>query len=67
MKKLTDWIVVKYDVQPAIQLCTRCGTHDNFPFNQPIGYVSDVLKAFIKAHRNCKEKNNDSFTTTKKN
>ena len=57
-----SWIVVKYDVKPVIFLCRRCGTSDDMPQNQPLQYVLDVMAAFTKAHRRCKERNDGKTT-----
>lgn len=50
----TEWIVVNYKIQPAVQECQRCGQTAPFPFNCSLNYVTDCLKLFIKHHRNCK-------------
>lgn len=51
----TDWIVIQYDVQPAIQKCLRCGGTDEMPFNKEVDYAVLLMKAFIKYHSKCKE------------
>ena len=50
-----NWVVVQYDIQPAIQKCLRCGETDKMPFGKEIDYAIRLLKAFVDQHKNCKE------------
>lgn len=54
--KIPAWIYVKYDVQPPIFLCERCG--QTRPVHLPAGIGDDAQKqaeAFAEGHKYCKE------------
>ena len=53
-KKIPDWIKLKYDVQPPVFMCERCGATREC--HLPAA-VDDVVKqgyAFADSHKYCK-------------
>lgn len=52
----SDWIVVNFKDQPAVQQCERCGDTAPMPFNVNWDYASDLMKAFVRFHKKCKIK-----------
>lgn len=52
----TDHIVINYEKEPVVQQCNHCGETALMPMNCSLSYASDVMKVFIKHHRNCKAK-----------
>ena len=48
-----EWIFLKYDVQPNLFICERCG--DSFPIQTPCSskMMIAVGEAFTKQHKRC--------------
>jgi hypothetical protein len=49
-----EWVFLKYDVQPNLFVCERCG--DSFPIKTPCSakMMIAVGDAFMKQHKHCK-------------
>ncbi len=55
-REVEEWIFLKYDVQPNLFICERCG--DTFPIQTPCSgkMMIAVGDAFNKQHKRCKHK-----------
>ena len=62
-KKIRDWIVLNYSVQPNRLECLRCGESHELQFPVSFNMLEAQMKAFGKDHKHCKEK---SHATTSK-
>lgn len=52
-----DWIVLKYDVQPNVMICERCGDKQVMPEGSiRFSIMEALLNAFMKLHKNCKQR-----------
>lgn len=56
MTKKHEWIFLKYDVQPNLMICERCGEKVLAPMPCKISTAIEMFKGFAKAHKKCKER-----------
>jgi len=56
MKKIPEWIIVKYNVRPQIFYCSRCGGSRELHLPAPIDDFVKQAEAFAESHKYCKEK-----------
>lgn len=52
-KKNLDHIVVRYDTQPPVFLCTRCGNSEELMLPVRISQLSKLCRAFTLKHEDC--------------
>ena len=50
------WVVVKYDVQPPLLLCERCGESRALKLPMSIDDLGKLSKAYIALHKLCPPK-----------
>jgi len=55
MKKIPEWILIKYDVKPPLFSCSRCGATRELHLPAAIDDFAKQSEAFAESHRNCKE------------
>lgn len=49
----TDHVVIKYDVQPPVMLCERCGCEQALGLPCPLPELCARGEAFAAAHADC--------------
>uniref|UniRef100_A0A6M3IM62 Uncharacterized protein n=1 Tax=viral metagenome TaxID=1070528 RepID=A0A6M3IM62_9ZZZZ len=55
-KKIPDWIKLKYDVQPPVFECERCGVTRELHLPAAIDDALKQGQAFAESHKFCQEK-----------
>lgn len=56
MKKIPEWIILKYDVTPNQYVCQRCGARREVYLPATIDDFVKQGEAFAESHKHCKDK-----------
>ncbi len=51
-----DWVVVKYDVQPPMLLCERCGATETLRLPMSVSFLIGGVEAWGERHSTCLSK-----------
>jgi hypothetical protein len=54
-KKIPNWVLLKYDIQPPVFMCERCGAKREAHLPAAIDDFVKQGKAFAESHKYCKE------------
>jgi len=51
---MKSWIILKYDIQPPVLRCERCGKTETVILPAPVDDLLKGWKEFSNKHKNCK-------------
>jgi hypothetical protein len=55
MSSAADWVVIKYDVQPPVLKCERCGATQVLALPMSVSFFVGGVEAWAFHHRYCED------------